>query len=131
MFQKFICEEVPFLIKLRSFSTKFSRAYCNSCFFLILLQHKQGFALVGECMIGVPPTPWIFSSPLPQSRCNPNGVPSPPKNESPTENEPPIHWNMKSPLKKWFLEKKSKSCKLPLITLFYFWNNIWKKLDNL
>ena len=36
------------------------------------------------------------------------GVPSPPKNESPTENEPPIHWNIKSPLKKWFLEKIQK-----------------------
>ena len=41
-----------FLVKLRSFSCKFSRAYCNSCFFLILLQHKPGFALVGRDMIG-------------------------------------------------------------------------------
>ena len=50
----------------------------------------------------------IFFAPSHQSRCNPNGVPSPPKNESPTENEPPIHWNIKSPLKKWFLEKIQK-----------------------
>ena len=26
-----------------------------------------------------------------QSRCDPNGVPTPPRNESPTENEPPIY----------------------------------------
>ena len=37
---------------------------------------------------------WVPATPHPlfhQSRCNPNGVLSPPKNESPIENEPPIH----------------------------------------
>ena len=34
----------------------------------------------------------LFAPPPPhQSRHNPNGVPSPPENESHTENEPPIH----------------------------------------
>ena len=54
---------MPFLVKLRSFFCKFSRACCNSCFFLILLQHKPGFAPVGRGMIGVAPTSWIFCPP--------------------------------------------------------------------
>ena len=112
---------------LRPCSCKFSRAY-NSCFFLILLQHKPGFALVGSGMIGVPPTTWFPPPSSHKSRCNTNGVPSPLKNESPTENEPPIHWNMKSPLKKRFLEKNPKAanyhwylCSTSKITLEKNW----------
>ena len=111
-----------FLVKLRSFSCKFSTAYCNSCFFLILSQHKPVFAQT------VPPTPWILCHPYPHQRiCNPSGVTSPPK--SPTENEPLIHWNITSPPKKWFLEK-SKGCKLPLkvtsaTKLFFVINRPW------
>ena len=99
IFLKNVCEEVPFFVKLRSFSCRFPRAYWNTCFVLILLQCRPGFVLVGRGMI-LPPH---------QSRCSPNGVASPPKTESLTENEHPIHWNMKSPLQKWFLGKYQKA----------------------
>ena len=54
-------------------------------------------------------------SPPDQSGCNSSRVPFPPENEFPTDNKPP-----RSPLSRNDSWKKSKSYKVPLISLFHF-----------